>query len=278
MCTCIDDYFDLPNCTIVLVQEPWPMKYLAVPQDSAVEINCTANLGDNSFWAIDPGNDSRAVQYQFGRNGNDVLNRLGVYELPRVEMLGTTTLRLLINDTSAVNNQTKVFCHINAQAALSSTLFIFGKLISTDIATNLIVSILFLDQSNLKMSIQDVSLGGINITWSGAAVDVAQIFTLHIVSGSESLYSESLYESYYFFTAPEVAPRCEVYNFSVTATYVGATYIGASCSVSSPVLTMMLPSLPDIEGLERSLKHCVVQHSRDVVLNISFKVIIKRYF
>ena len=40
------------------------------------------------------------------------------------------------------------------------------------------------------------------------------------------------------FTAPEGAPHCEVYSFSVTATYVSATYTGTSRSVRSPVLGM----------------------------------------
>ena len=44
------------------------------------------------------------------------------------------------------------------------------------------------------------------------------------------------------FTAPEGAPPCEVYNFSVTATYAGAT-------CTSPVLNIMIPSLPDIKYL-----------------------------
>ena len=109
----------------VLVEEPWPMQqYLAVPQDSTVELNCSANSGGSSFWAIDLGNDSATVQYQFGVS-KGLLNSRGFYE---IETPGMTTLRLLINDTSTANNQTTVLCRINAQRALCTTLFIFSKL------------------------------------------------------------------------------------------------------------------------------------------------------
>ena len=64
--------------------------------------------------------------------------------------------------------------------------------------------------------------------------------------------------NYYYFTAPEDAPLCEVYNFSVTATYVGATYTGAGCSIPSPVLSRMLPSLPNVDELESSLSYSLI--------------------
>ena len=82
----------------------------------------------------------------------------------------------------------------------------------------------------------------------------------------------SLNESYYHFTAPEGAPLCEVYNFSVTATYVGATYTGSGCSVPSNTIEMMLPSLPNIARLEISLVYSLVQSSKQFILNISFEV------
>ena len=258
--------------TAVLVQEPWPIRYLAVPLGSSVELSCTANLGNDVSWAIDLGNDSTPAQYQFGSSGTEMLNNHGVYELPRIEMPGMMTLRLLINE-SAVNNQTNVVCYnINEETELSTTLLMFSKLISIDIHfTN--NEIFLLDQSQLDTSIQDVRPGTINITWDPVAVDVMQIFTLEINHSSTLTVSESLNESYYYFTAPEGAPPCEVYSISVTATYAGATYIGPSCSVSSPVLSMMLPSLPDIDGLERSLKHRIVQLTQEVILNVSFEVL-----
>ena len=123
---CVTDLANYRTVT-VLVKEPWPMQYLAVPQDSTIEMNCSANPGDSSFWAVDLGNDSVAVQYQFANRGG-FLNSHGFYELSQIEIPGMTTLRLLINDTSAANNQTTVLCRINTQRALSTTLFIFSKL------------------------------------------------------------------------------------------------------------------------------------------------------
>ena len=116
-----------------------------------------------------------------------------------------------------------------------------------------------------------MGVGSINLTWDLSAGDQAQIFLLTISHGSSS-DNVSLNESYYHFTAPEGAPPCEVYNFSVTATYVGATYTGAGCSVPSNVIEMMLPSLPNIARLEISLVYSLVQSSKQFILSISFEV------
>ena len=117
----------------------------------------------------------------------------------------------------------------------------------------------------------------INISWSqvppvAAAANVMQRFSLMVSHGSHT-ETISLSESYYHFTAPEGAPPCEVYNFFVTATYVGATYTGADCSVPSPVLSKVLPSLPDIDVLESSLNYSLIKKSdREVFLQTSFLV------
>ena len=71
---------------------------------------------------------------------------------------------------------------------------------------------------------------------------------------------------------PEDPPPCEIYNFSVAATYIGATYTGAGCSVPSPVINRMLPSLPDISRLESTLKYSVSADSQGVTLTVSFMV------
>ena len=100
---------------------------------------------------------------------------------------------------------------------------------------------------------------------------IPQTFSLTISHGSTSQVI-SLNDSFYYFTAPEDAPPCEVYNFSVTATYVGATYTGAGCSVPSPVISTMLPSLPDIRRLNSSLNHSLDKVSGDVTLSVYFEV------
>ena len=79
-------------------------------------------------------------------------------------------------------------------------------------------------------------------------------------------------EWFYEFYGPEDANYCEVFNFSVTATYVGATYTGAGCSVHSPVLSRMLPSIPDISRMQSSQEASVEKQSGEVVLSVYFQV------
>ena len=85
-----------------------------------------------------------------------------------------------------------------------------------------------------------------------------QTFSLAISYGSVSqvIY---LNESYYHFTAPEDPPLCQLYNFSVTTTYIGATYTGAGCSVPSPVISTMLPSLTDVDQVQSSLSYLLTK-------------------
>ena len=126
----------------------------------------------------------------------------------------------------------------------------------------------------------DVDIQTANISWSpglphSLIIDsegINQTYTLTVTSSNITQPQIlQLYQSYYLFTAPEGAPPCEVYNFSVTATYVGATYTGAACSVPSPVLSRMLPSLPDLGRLNFS--YILVVIAGEVKLNTSFKVV-----
>ena len=87
-----------------------------------------------------------------------------------------------------------------------------------------------------------------------------EVYSLSIVYGS-SHDVVPVNDTHYSFRAPDNAPPCQVYNFSVTATPVGATYTGDGCSVPSPVLSRMLPSLPDIILLESSLNHMLQMRS-----------------
>ena len=128
------------------------------------------------------------------------------------------------------------------------------------------------------LKVMDTDVNGVNISWSQesrseAVSDAVQTFSLTVSHGSSSQVI-SLNDSFYYFTAPEDAPPCEVYNFSVTATYVGATYTGAGCSVPSPVLSKLLPAtLPDIDNLESSLTYFLTKQSNEgITLSTSFKV------
>ncbi len=113
---------------------------------------------------------------------------------------------------------------------------------------------------------------GINLSWSreSQGLDDAELrFSLRVSHGSKV----SLNVSHYHFTAPEGVPPCEVYNFSVTATYVGATYTGAGCGVSSPVISTTLPSPPSIDQLESSLNLVLNKTSGGLSLHVSFEVL-----
>ena len=119
------------------------------------------------------------------------------------------------------------------------------------------------------MDTTDVRLQTINISWSSL---YELIYTMIIVSNTDHPQILNLNRTYYVFTALEGAPPCEVYNFSVTATYIGATYTGAGCRAPSPVLSTMLPSPPNISGLESSLNFILSKKFRDLSLHISFEV------
>ena len=116
----------------------------------------------------------------------------------------------------------------------------------------------------------------INISWHQdsrqvAISDAVQTFSLTVSHGSSSQVI-SLNNSFYCFTAaPEDASPCEVYNFSITATYVGATYTGAGCSAPGSKSTM-LPSLPDIVSLESSLEYVLTKYYSEITLVASFIV------
>ena len=131
-----------------------------------------------------------------------------------------------------------------------------------------------IEPSPFIMEVSEMDMHSINVSWSQISPvpdsNMSQKFVLMISHGSQS-YAVSLDNPYYILTAPEGAP-CEVYNFSVTATYIGATYTGDECIVPSPVLNTTLPSLPDISRLNNSIKFSLVKLSGELTLNISFEV------
>ena len=106
------------------------------------------------------------------------------------------------------------------------------------------------EPSPVFIDANDLRVQTLNILWGSFS---QSMYTLTITNTHNQPQILKLNQSYYGFTAPEGAPPCEIYNFSVTAIYVGASYTGAGCSVPSPVLSRMLPSLPNITKLESSL-------------------------
>ncbi len=127
--------------------------------------------------------------------------------------------------------------------------------------------------------VKDLAVRSVNLTWTSPEAQelieqsIKLNYSLKVTSKSDTTPIQ-VQEPFYIFTAPEGAPPCEVYNFSVTATYVGATYTGTACSIPSPVISRMLPSLPDIIRLESTLmiKHSTLADSDGVTLIVSFMV------
>ena len=115
-------------------------------------------------------------------------------------------------------------------------------------------------------------IGGSTVTNS----NVAQNFSLTIKYGSNKIIINTI-DDHYRFTAPEGALPCEVYNFSVTAAYVGGTYSGPDCGAKSEVIGRMLPSLPDIQQLEASLNYSLLKNDSNIKLLVSFMVGYKHF-
>ena len=111
----------------------------------------------------------------------------------------------------------------------------------------------------------------LNISWIDPH-ETNRTYNLIVMSSTNQQLVFTLQNPNYIFTAPEGAPPCEVYNFSVTATYIGATYTGAGCSDASPVLSRMLPSLPNISRLESSLDYVLEKRSTSFIVKVSFEV------
>ena len=128
------------------------------------------------------------------------------------------------------------------------------------------------DPIPINITAKDIESRAKNISWSPLLLaEDDQVYTVTVRDGERNVViSSQLVEKYFVFNASDSAPACEVYNVSVTATYVGATYTGAGCSESSNE-TFMLPSLPDIRELEKSIKNQLMKEAM-ISLTITFKV------
>ena len=129
------------------------------------------------------------------------------------------------------------------------------------------------------VEVSDTGVQTVNVSWSplppvAAASNMTQVFSLTVNNGSYTEIIGNLSsETYYEFTAPDDAPPCETYNFSITAASYGtnATYSGAGCLFIGTYLNKMLPSLPDAGQLNTSLQYTLVKQSIFTV-NVSFEV------
>ena len=130
----------------------------------------------------------------------------------------------------------------------------------------------------LNLSARDIQSQSVNISWFFHISSIFDAYNLTVIGSNTQRLQYVIDEPYYLFTAPEDAPPCEVYNFSVTATYGGATYTGAGCSVPSPVLSRMLPSLPDATRFKSSLNYTLEKNiTEERITLILFNVFIMVY-
>ena len=132
------------------------------------------------------------------------------------------------------------------------------------------------EPTQLTIDVLHKDAHAINISWNqdhSLEAKTEQEYQLTISDGSNPQIIHTLRENHYYFRAPPNAQLCEVYNFSVTATPVGATYTGDGCSASSsPVLSTTVPSLPSTEKVESSLDYSLEKVAGALTLNISFEV------
>ena len=178
------------------------------------------------------------------------------------------TIQLLVNSTQR-NNGTLVKCNDVVSSTLFSetNLIIIGKNSNTCTYRRSLFKVCISEPSPVIIDATDLHLQIINISWSSLN---QSIYTLTINSNTDQPQILYLNQTYYVFTALEGAPPCVIYNFSVTATYIGATYTGADCSVPSPVINRMLPSLPNIGPAIFSLEKQSI--GSGITLNSSFEV------
>ena len=117
-----------------------------------------------------------------------------------------------------------------------------------------------------------VSLDSLNISWSvNIQRNATQTYNFQLfITNSTHTRVVTLSNSHYIlsiFNTPPYPPcDSEVYNFSVTATPVGATYTGEGCS-SSEIRSIILPSLR-IENVSILL----FLSTEGLSINVSFEV------
>ena len=128
------------------------------------------------------------------------------------------------------------------------------------------------ETSALNLQAEDLDeQQSLNISWIDPH-ETKRTYNLTVINSTNQQLLFTLHKPNYIFTAPEGAPPCEVYNFSVTATYIGAIYTGTGCSDASPVLSRMLPSLPNISRLESSLAYMLKKQSTSFIVKVLFEV------
>ena len=133
----------------------------------------------------------------------------------------------------------------------------------------------FIGPTPFKLTVEDMNTYSINISWSQQSFvfpTLSSQFNLMVSHGSQTDVISTNDTSYLFFP-PRNASPCEVYNFSVMHTHIGATYTGSGCGEPGPVLSTMLPTLPNINNLESSIQYSLKQEPNEgIAMRVTFTV------
>ena len=253
------------------------MSYVLVPQNSTTIINCAYKGITQPYFEVDIANTTFAdIEFSDEREQRNILSSYDLYEISN-----SPSAVIEINNTN-VNNGTVIRCtYIGKLMPEEIKLRVYGLFnlhISFACREFSVINSFLSEPIAIVLDIVDVDSSVLNISWTGLStvtMNLVQNSTLTITYGSNRKVINTT-KHHYSFTAPEGAPPCESYNFSVTATYVGATYTGSDCSVPSSVISRILPSLPDIEQLNASLTYSVIKIAGQIKLNVSFEVSIVR--
>ena len=112
----------------------------------------------------------------------------------------------------------------------------------------------------------------LNITWIDLAEPLRQ-YNLTVVNTASQQWTFTTDDPYYIFTAPKDAPPCEIYNFSLAASYIGVTYTGDDCGLPPSLeISTMLPSLPDVSRLQSTHNYSLEKQTGEIVLKVYFEV------
>ena len=251
--------FNVSNCT-VFVTTPWE-SVTYIPRDSSVVMSCTGENNQVPAWTITLPGHSGSLQFGFQEQVLK-LNKHNFYKMLEVGRDMNNSIQLLINSTEGKNGTTIQCDDVGSAEKLYETILtVYGKhstgmtFMKQIVINTCILGHIEPTATNLSLDADVIDLQVVNISWN--PLHLNQSYALRVDSENTRPQLHESLESSLLFTAPEGAPPCEVYNFSVTATYVGATYTGADCSVPSPVLSIIPPSLPNKQRLESSLNYSV---------------------
>ena len=231
-------------------------------------MSCTGEKSRNLEWYITlPGDNTRQFYFEMVI---EKLNNNTFYEMPEIEHDLDKTIQLLINSTEGKNGTVIECVDIGLSLTINKTIIIIdGKY--SGLWCLIILFLIYIESISMpNISLRlDLGLQLINISWSPLHLSMNESYTLTVNSENTRPQLHKSLESSFLFTAPDDAPPCEVYKFTATFDSIGAS-TGVGCSA---MLSRMLPSLPNKQGLESSLNYSTEREDDNTVsIVVSIKV------